>query len=259
VRGTRRIPDGFTEVGAIGCRAILRDDWAAALAEEGLTTPWRLPLERVAHGATGRGPRAVIRLGDGRVVLVKQCLRGGWLARVNRARYASARRFLRELDVGRRATAAGCPVLPAVGVVLRRGRPGVEAWSMSPYLEGAEDLSLEMQKLADPADRERRLEQALAELEVLYRLGLHHRDLNLGNVLVASQAEGHEPLIRVIDLDRARWIGRPLSRRVGRRVTARFERSWRKVLGADGGVPARRRGELYQRFLGDWVPTPIQP
>jgi len=191
--------------------------------------------------------------------MVKQCLRGGWLARLNRVRHASARRFMRELDVGRRADDAGCPVLAAVGVVLRRARPGVEAWSMSPYLEGARDLSLELRSLTDPVDRERLLERALAAVEILYRLGLHHRDLNLGNVLVGGPHAWAEPVVRVIDLDRARWFGRPLPRHVGRRITARFERSWRKVLGTEGAVASSRRGELYRRVLGDWAGRAAQP
>lgn len=248
-----RIPEGFTAVTAEGSRAVFRDDWAAALTAAGLTEPWRLSLERAERGATGRGPRAVVEVGEGAAVLVKQCLRGGWLSRLNRARYASGRRFLRELDVGRRAASAGCPVLPAVGVVLRRARPGLVAWSMSPYMEGARDLSLEMRRLTDPVERERVLEQALAAVEILYRRGLHHRDLNLGNLLVAGSSEGRGPVVRVIDLDRARYVGRPLSASVGRRVTARFERSWRKVLGAEGSIAAARRQELYRRILRDWA------
>lgn len=243
------IPPGFRALPADGGHAVLRADLAPALCGAGLDRPWTLRLEGAPDGATGRGPRGVIALEGGPRVLVKQCLRGGWIARWNRAWYASARRFLKELDVGRRAEAAGCPVAPAVGVVLLPAGPGVRAWSMSLYVEGARDLSVALVRLDDPGEREALLRACLGAVGALHRAGLHHRDLNLGNVLVREAPEDRGWEVRIVDLDRARWLGRPLPPRMARRVIARFDRSWRKVLGEDGGVPAARRVELYRTLL----------
>jgi hypothetical protein len=243
------LPTGFRALPVEGGRAVLRADLAPALRRAGLDRPWELSLRRPSGGASGRGPRAVIPIEGGLEVLVKQCLRGGWIARWNRSWYASPRRFLRELEVGRRAEAAGCPVLPAVGAVLIRAGAGVRAWSMSIYLPRARDLAEATAELPDPEPRERLLEAALRAIDALHRAGLHHRDLNLGNVLVRPGAEAAVFDVRIVDLDRARWLGRPLPPRIANRVVARFERSWCKVLGREGGVPAARRHELYAALL----------
>lgn len=258
MRSFRSVPEGFTVLPVARGVAVMRQGLAPALRAAGLAEPWKLRLGELEGGTTGRGPRAVVGVGGGEQVLVKQCLRGGWLARFNRSRYASPARFLRELDVGRRAEQAGCPVLPAIAVVVRPAGLGVRAWSMSRYLADAEDLAVRMQALPRAADRVALLERVLGALAQLFEAGLEHRDLNLGNVLVRP-ASGRSPeLIRVIDLDRARWRGRPLPARAGRRVTARFERSWSKVLGPDGAVPAQRRRELEGLRLGAWSAGAVQ-
>lgn len=244
----RGVPSGFEESRAGGCRLIFRSDLAARLRGAGLDRPWETVAERPPGGATGRGPRGVVDLGGGERVLVKQCLRGGLLANVNPSLYFSTSRFVDELRVGQAAAEAGCQVVPAVGTVLCRCGPGVRAWMMAPYLDRSSDL-YEALLGAGPEESRAVFRQAMGVVAQAFGAGLHHRDLNLGNVLVRDPGEGRPREVFLVDLDRARWLERPLPPAVRRRVIERFDRSWRKLLGEDGVVESGARWKAYEGLL----------
>ena len=200
----------------------------------GLLRPWRLISSRPAGPGTGRGARGTVRLGNGVTYLVKHCLRGGLLATWNRDRYFMLGRFARELHASRVAVESGAPVAPTVAVVLRTRRPGHEAWAVSRFAAGYSDLARLFVSGGGAALSARALfEAALVAIHEMHEAGVHHRDMNLGN-LVARQDERGRWQVLVVDLDRARHCGGPVSARLRSRTLARLERSWVKVLGADG-------------------------
>jgi hypothetical protein len=205
-------------------------DIADAARAAGLDRPWDVVRPRPPGPGTGRGPRAVVELADGTPILVKQYLRGGALARLNRERYLDTRRFTRELDVSRRVRAAGLPAGETLGVVLRRAQPGWRAWGLARFVPDAPDLARVYAGALPPADGLALGRAVRAAVERLHEAGLEHRDLNLGNLLARRGGAGWD--VFVIDLDRARWTGRPLGREARARATGRLHRSWRKLFGA---------------------------
>ncbi len=223
-------PPGVRVVARGDTRALFDEEIADAALAAGLDRPWERVAPRPAGPGTGRGPRAVVALAGGPRLLVKQYLRGGALARVNRERYLDTRRFLRELDVSRRARDAGLPAGEALGVVLRRAQPGWRAWGLARYVEDAPDLARLYAGALPPEDALALGAAARRFVERLFDAGLEHRDLNLGNLLARREASGWQ--LFVVDLDRARWAGRPLDRAARARVTGRLHRSWRKLFGA---------------------------
>jgi len=237
-------PRGF----ALICESLFEE-----IRESGLLEPWSIlaDSERTIRG-TGRGPRALIEVGGGRVILLKQYLRGGWPAKLNAARYASPLRFLAEAKVGRDALVAGLPVVPMAGVVLRRARPGWNAWGMSLLWENAFDLARWLtgrtpgrDGVSDPDAVWASAMKAVAEV---FSGGLYHRDLNLGNLIVREAVGEGAFEARVIDLDRAVFFSASLAGRLRARVCRRIERSYLKVCGADGPISASRRREDYRRL-----------
>lgn len=218
-------PEGFVLRSAGEATCVLDPAIADAAIEAGLGRPWELLRPRPEVPGTGRGPRAVIPIPGGPPLLVKQYLRGGIVALVNRARYFDVGRFLRELDTGRRAAAAGVPTARPLGIVLTPAHPGWRAWGMSAFVADAIDLARLLAEEADPARRAALWDEARRFCELLLERGLEHKDLNLGNIL-----RGEEHLF-VIDLDRAVMHDGPVPEEEAESVRERLERSHRKILG----------------------------
>jgi hypothetical protein len=70
----------------------------------------------------------------------------------------------------------------------------------------------------------------------MHGVGLEHRDLNLGNLILRAGADG--PEASVVDLDGSRLRERPLSFGVRQAALRRIERSCRRTLGAAAAVAA---------------------
>jgi 3-deoxy-D-manno-octulosonic acid kinase len=208
----------------IAPRALMRP-----LAEVRLDRPWEFVAAPPPGPGTGRGPRGLATLpGVGRV-LVKRYLRGGALARVNPERYFGTGRFEREIATGCVARAAGLPVAETLAVVVRPASPGWHAWGIARFVEDAPDLALWLAgRASDPPLDGALWRAALAVVGRLHEGGLEHRDLNLGN-LVARRAADDVWDVVAVDLDRARWWGRPVPERVRERALQRLERSFRKL------------------------------
>lgn len=224
------VPEGFVHVEPEpGVHAVVSSELNAAIVGAGLLAPWSVLAPRPPGPGTGRGPRAVVRLGSGEALLVKAYRRGGVLARVNAERYFATNRFLDELVIGRRARERGIPVGEAIGVVLRAARPGWHAFGLARFIEGGHDLA---RLFAGMADRERAAglwAVTMQAVRVAFDGGLEHADLNLGNVVVREP--GNAASAFLVDLDRARWHEGGVPADARRRVLARLERSWTKVLG----------------------------
>lgn len=207
---------------------------------------------RVLEGArrqpgAGRAGCATLRLAGCPPLLVKRYLRGGALARVNPDRYASCARFERELRVGQAARSAGLPVGEMLAVVVESARPGVRAWGFARLVEGAKNLHAWFRELAGD-DALTMWRAAARTLAAMRDAGLWHPDLNLGNLVAAVPEPGHEPLVHVVDLDKARWNPDGLSAGAAQRMAARLERSWTKLLG-DGPVDRATRERVAEDQL----------
>jgi len=229
-----RVPPGLVvHAAGDGRRIVAPPDLLPRLLEAGLARPEDLLRDRPPGPGTGRGPRAVVELADGERVLVKQYLRGGALARVNREMYAGAGRFLRELAVGARLRELGLPVGEVRAVVLVGRPPLLRAFGMARYVPDAPDLARWFTGLlAGEREAAARLwAAALALVDRFHDAGLLHPDLNLGNLL--ARRDGDRYALWLVDLDRARLLPGPLGeglRSAGRR---RLARSYRKVVGGE--------------------------
>ncbi len=199
------------------------------LADVRLDRPWEFVAPAPPGPGTGRGPRGLATLpGLGRV-LVKRYLRGGALAHVNPERYFGTRRFEREIETGWSARAAGLPVAETLAVVVRPASPGWHAWGIARFVEDAPDLALWLAgRASDPPLDGELWRAATAAMDALHEGGLEHRDLNLGNLVARRAADGTWE-VTAVDLDRARWWGRPVPARVRERVRQRLERSFHKL------------------------------
>ncbi len=222
-------PDGFASTPLSGGGVLILDrslsttPLAAALQE-----PWRHVSPRPLGIGTGRGPRGVVTIAGAPVVLVKQCLRGGWLARFNRQRYFRLDRFAHELAASRAAHDAGLLVGETLAVTLVPARPGCFVWSTSRWVADAEDLAQLWLRTADQATRSQLWAAAIALLRTIADAGLEHPDLNLGNLLMRRD-ERHGWSATLIDFDRARWTGRPATAAARANALSRLERSRTKL------------------------------
>jgi hypothetical protein len=87
----------------------------------------------------------------------------------------------------------------------------------------------------------------MAAVRRMHDLGIDHRDLNAGNLLVRGAGAGAEAF--VVDLDRARLSPEPLAFALRRRTLRRLERSWVKLHGAAPGD--RTPDWIYEAYAGE--------
>jgi 3-deoxy-D-manno-octulosonic acid kinase len=142
--------------------------------------------ERVGRG--GRGAAWFVDGAFGAAVL-RHYLRGGWMARLSRDRFAwrgaSGARSLREFDLLARLRARGLPVpAPIAAIATRRGRT-YSAAILVARIPGVDSLAARVAALGADAPWER----TGAAIAAFHRAGARHADLNANNVLVdAAQA-----------------------------------------------------------------------
>lgn len=242
----RPSPAGFSRREYEAGVAWLDSDRAPALVDAGLLAPWQLVSPTCRGPGTGRGPRGLIEIAGVGRVLVKQYMRGGWLARLNADRYLFFRRFVAELRVAVAASAAGCPVIVPLATVVRRSGWGWRAWQAIPWWEGSRDLAawLTSPRRSDIRTGEL-FKTALRAIRTCHEGGLLHADLNLGNVLLRPVVGGQGWEARLIDLDRCRMFPGPVPVGSRRRALARLERSL--VKHCPGATPnSKERLQLYR-------------
>lgn len=238
----------WRESGGDGARVLVAEELAPRLTELGLDRPWELLEGSSGPAAPGRGPHTVVQVSGGPDLLLKRCLRGGIARHLNRGRYFAIGRFRRELDVGLNAAREGLPVAETLVVVLRAARPGWHAWAAARLIQGASDLTRLLPSISREEEREALLARAAQAIRRLHDAGLEHRDLNLGN-MVARRGEGEGWRVWIVDLDRVRRHREGLSLARRRGAVERIERSWRKIFGPEGPVPATKRSRLLAGIL----------
>ena len=106
------------------------------------------------------------------------------------------------------------------------------AWLAVEELAGAVDLATAYASSAEPSRAD--LAAVMQAVRRMHDLGLEHRDLNLGNLLIRLGEGGCE--VFVIDLDRAKLHPGALSFHLRQRSLRRLERSYVKTVGGDDTI-----------------------
>ncbi len=84
----------------------------------------------------------------------------------------------------------------------------------------------------------------------MHDTGLHHRDLNLGNLLLRRSPSGEWEAF-IVDLDRAVLRQEPLSLGLRSRALGRLERSYVKQFGKSGPLGEQGGQVLHTLYAGD--------
>jgi len=205
---------------------LVRRDWASALPLDALLdgAPLRAWGRPMPHELRGRGAVEVLATGAGEIV-AKRLRRGGIIGAAFRELYGDPWRPAREAWVTEQLADRGCPVAPVVATRATR------VWGALFRLEiatarvvGAEDLLDALRGARDAPARLVTLASAAGRtLRRLHELGLHHRDLQVKNLLVPADLAA-DGLLVVIDLDRCE-LGAPPTRQERVLSLARFARS----------------------------------
>lgn len=223
-------PEGF--VSRRGTRSLLvaEPGRIEALVAAGLDDPLRWErLLREGAAASGRGRSAVLRAAGGALRL-KRMRRGGWGAALWRDRFPGTRRLYDNLRVAREARRRGVATPAVVALLAVEGPPGLHrAWLAVEEIEGALDVAARAAAGRAP-DREQ-WEVLTAAVRRMHDLGVEHRDLNVGNLLLRGGRAF------VIDLDAARLHDGALGFAARQRALRRIERSWVKQRRATGADP----------------------
>jgi 3-deoxy-D-manno-octulosonic acid kinase len=134
---------------------------------------------------------------------------------------------------------------PAPVALLLVDGPGplCRAWLAVDEIDHATDLAARFASVHPPTRAE--LGQVMGEVRKMHDVGVEHRDLNLGNLLLRTEPDS-EPRAWVLDLDRARLHTGPLRFRLRQRALRRLERSHLKLFGdSHAAAPRDLFYELY--------------
>ena len=208
---------------------------------------WRRALSS-GSASSGRGVTAIVDGPSGTRWRLKTMRRGGWLARLWRDRYLSARRLVATLAASVEAQARGVPTAAPLALIVEGGPSGLVRGAMAfAEIENAEDLARRVvRKAALRAD----LESAIGAVRAMHDRGVSHPDLNLGNVLLRPTAGG-APQAWVIDFDRAAFTEGPLSFGLRQAALRRLERSTAKLTGSTGPLGPGSEDLWYRLYAGD--------
>jgi len=184
-------------------------------------------------GVSGGGRGATAVIGDAQAPRwrLKRMRRGGLLAPAWRDRYPSARRLVATLAASVEAAARGVPTALPVALLVRRGPLGLTRGAMAfEEIEGSEALAT---RIRDGIAAPEEISAAMETVRAMHERGVHHPDLNLGNILVRT-GPGASPAIFVVDLDRADFRDGALPFTAREAGVRRMERSCAKTTGKPG-------------------------
>ncbi len=182
-----------------------------------------------ARKFTGRMPAYAITLPNGGAdVVVRHSMRGGALARTGSDLFLPPTRGLRELINALRLRIAGVPTPEVVAFVTYRAGPVFRRSDVATSeIRNGHDLSVVLREMQVGEHREACLAAAGKLVGMLTKVGAHHPDLNIRNVLVTwdgdQGAQAH-----VLDVDRIRFHV-PADPMVATANIERLERSLRKM------------------------------
>jgi 3-deoxy-D-manno-octulosonic acid kinase len=230
----RPVPEGFVAIDTHNGFVVVREELREALLKALLrASPEVVEGEPLNRG--GRGATWAITLGTGNRAVLRWYRRGGVLRHLVRDRYFGwSPRPMLELVLTNEARRRGIAVPEVLGARVDRLAAGLYRGAIvTREIADAETLGDAVRR--DPPARERASIAAEVARAVrrMHDRGLHHRDLNVGNVLLSRRGDALD--VHVIDLDRAR-LGDTVTRRQRQRALRRLARSLVKL---QMGAPAR--------------------
>ena len=245
--GEPHLPPGYRTSQRNRAKLVAHVELEPELKRAGLDQPagWETRLTHPAAGS-GRGATSLLELSCGRVVRLKRLRRGGATARLWRDHFAGEGRPLDNLRVSVEAAGRGVATPRVLALLIVCGVRGlVRAWLAIEELQDTVDLQSCFRSDRPPTPAE--LAAALGVVHRMHDLGLEHRDLNLGNLLIRRNGV---PQAFVIDLDRARLHAGPLGFRARQRALRRLERSYVKSCGP-GSASGDVRALIYTLYAAD--------
>ena len=187
-----------------------------------------------ARPLRGRGVAYAVPLPDGATrVVVRRSRHGGWLAPLTGEIFLSPTRAPHELEVSLRLAREGIPTPEVVAYSTYEVAPLLRRADVATReVAGAVDLAAALGSDRDPAavrNAVRVVAKLLARMAVV---GARHPDLNVRNVLIARDDNGHREAW-LLDVDRV-WFDAPRHPRVREANLSRFARSARKLREREG-------------------------
>jgi 3-deoxy-D-manno-octulosonic acid kinase len=218
---------GYTWLHRGDVRALVRGDLVGMLGRCLLDPRLALPAS-ASPLPGGRGGSHRLHLPDGLAVVVRQYRRGGVVARWVGETYVGPwrPRPFRELAVAVEARARGVPTAEVLAARVS-GRWLYGGVLLTAELRGAQPVLSAVRGTTDAGARRRLAAAAGRAVGTMHRAGVHHVDLNLGNVLTQVDAAGTHA--SVIDFDRARLTRAPVPAGARRRSLQRLRRSLHKL------------------------------
>jgi hypothetical protein len=227
----------------------VRPGLIASLRDIGLagSQQWSALLDRTGE-SSGRGTIVRVQLPRGPRVVMKKLRRGGMTAVLWRDRFPGTDRLMANLTLPDRLAERGIATPAGVALLLRPTGLGLhEGWLMTEEVKDARDMKLILGAAPPPRGA---LAAAMALVHSMHDVGLHHPDLNLGNLL-ARPGRDRSWEAFVIDLDRARLGSGPLGYRQRVRSIRRLERSYLKQFGDEGPLGDDASRGWYMAYAGD--------
>jgi Lipopolysaccharide kinase (Kdo/WaaP) family len=226
------IPAGFKTIrNGHGRMLLVRGDMEAELEMDKVT---RQESPGSDSRLEGRGALGVLRLADGGEALVRRYRHGGALrALTGDCFFTWPPRPFRELALTYEARRRGVRAAePLAALVETFAGPFYRGWLVTRRLADARDFWALAQTEDFAAEKASWLRAAARAVRAMHRCGIHHRDLNLKNILLRREADG--AVAYIIDFDRSRLFTGPVPPARAERSLARLNRS---ILKLD---PARR-------------------
>jgi tRNA A-37 threonylcarbamoyl transferase component Bud32 len=245
----RAVPPGFTAIDTRTGFVVVRDDLRDVLLRVLLdATPEIVEGEPLNSG--GRGATWAITLAGGGRAVLRWYRRGGVVRHFIRDRYFGWRlRPLLELALTAEARRRGIAVPEVLGARVDHLRAGgYRGAIVTREIAGTETLGDAVRRGASGAERSTIVAAVARAVRTMHDRGLHHRDLNVGNILLRRAGEGVD--VHLIDLDRARLRDR-VARRSRRRALRRLARSVAKLEAPDDPRSAADRAAFHRAYRED--------
>ena len=187
-----------------------------------------------ARPIRGRGVAYAVPLPDGATRVVERRSRhGGWLAPLTGEIFLSPTRAPHELEVSLRLAREGIPTPEVIAYSTYEVAPLLRRADVATReVTGAHDLATTLARDPDPATVRNAVRVVARLLARMAAAGVRHPDLNVRNVLIASDENGHQEAW-LLDVDRV-WFDTPRHPRVSEANLSRFARSARKLREREG-------------------------
>ena len=244
------IPQEFTAFETRAGYVVVRDGVSERLLQVVLdATPESVEGEPLAGG--GRGGTWAVTVGDGSRAVLRWYRRGGALRHFVRDRYFGWRpRPIAELVLTEQARRRGVAAVEVLAARVDRLPAGFYRGALvTREIERAETLGEVLRRR--PLGNERRaLIVAVARaLRTMHDCGVHHRDLNVDNILVRFRGGSMDGPIEVhlIDFDRGK-LCRAVRVAARRRALGRLARSLAKLDCQQGPMAEEDRAEFHRAY-----------